>query len=204
MATETTETKTKTTTANGPQAASVASAPERFARVQIDRPSFSPESFLQREEGGSKKEIYKGPALQGYLASFIDLGQQADDDGTLRAMTAYVVVATAPTIGFDRNEERVEVKIGDEIILWPNTKLDQAIQAATGATPRDAATHPTHMVELWILPLSRDPHKSKGGEARRMWTFDVRMEPTPIPRKTTKVALNVLAGVNVPTLASGN
>lgn len=198
---------TKNTKKGAPEAP-VYKAPEGFEKIQIDRPSYQAENFLQRVEG-TKREVYTGPPLQGYLAAAVDFGDQTDQEtGETRRMTAFVIKCTAPTKAFERipgnaDGKLIEVPAGGEVLLWPNVRLVQAIEAACGIDATKAANHPTHMIHLWIMPLSREPFKSQQtGEDRRMWSFDVRAQPQAVLRKGA-VVLNILGAHTPQALPNG-
>lgn len=206
MANETTE-EIKTTGKSADKAkAYEVQAPAGFEKINIDRPAYQPENFLERIQG-TKREIYaaNGPILQGLLAAFVTFKDVVDEQtGDIRAVSAYVVRLTAPTKAFERvmgsvDGKMVDVPAGADVLLWPNARLDQALEAACGVSGAKAANHPTHMVEFWLRPIGRDPFKAANGEDRRMWNFDVRAKPQPVPRKGT-VALNILGGVSAPAL----
>lgn len=165
--------------------------PEGFVEVQIDRPSLKFENDTKRE---GNDEIYTGQAYQGYLAAYFDFGERLDEETEeLRATGAYVLQLTKPGKAFDRDGKPIKRAIGEEVLLWPNVRLDQAIAAAAGVEAKLAAQHPTHMIHMRITPIKRAPFKNKAGVTQRMWQFKVEVAPRPVVR-AGKTALGLLAG----------
>ncbi len=197
-----TTTEAKTDKKNGapPPEAEVNAKVEKddgFVEVILDRPALNFELELQRE---GKNEIYKGSPVQGLLLACLRLGLREDDDGKVKELTAYIVKLTKPAKAYTREggDVAVECKPGDEVLMWPNAKLDQAIILATGCdTAAEAANNATHAMHIRVEPLSRVPFKGKNGEAQRMWNFKVSVHPKPVPRDT-KSAIGVMRAITAP------
>ncbi len=157
-----------------------------FVEIVLDRPSLNFENFLQRD---GKNEIYKGDPVEGLLLASLKLGIRENDDGTVKELTAYILKLSKPAKAFTQEsvDTPVDCKAGDEVLMWPNAKLDQAIALATGMKAADAANHPTHAMHIRVQPLSRVPFKAKNGDAQRMWNFRVSAKPTPVLRDKKSV-----------------
>lgn len=141
---------------------------DEFVDYVIDRPSFKPELFTKRDEKNPEKEVYTGLPVQGYWIGHGSMGNIVDQTtGEEREAFAYIVRLTAPTRVKDRSGDTIEAKKGDEIYVWENAQLKQAL-------PPAAANHPDLCVHMKVTPLFRSPMK---GQNKKLWQFKFQMAP---------------------------
>jgi hypothetical protein len=157
-----------------------------FVKVQFNRPSFKFENMTVRDEKNPGRETYTGKPIQGKLVALVDLGEVETDDGEVRPQSAYVLVLEKEAIAYDRSNQKVALKEGDEAFLWRTSQLDQAIAAAAGMSVQDAANGP-FIMRLRITPLYREPFTSaklaeRGIKSARMWHYEVAVSPKKLPR----------------------
>jgi len=79
-----------------------------------------------------------------------------------RNWTAFLIRLTAPTVAVDRDDNNVDVPIGDEVLVPATHILRQALGKA--------ATHPNDVYEVKIQPLA----KSDIGGDQSMWRYKVQ------------------------------
>jgi hypothetical protein len=175
-----------------------------FVEIQLNIPSLKFELDTKRE---GTDEIYTGQVYQGLLAGYRKFGDSVDSEtGELREQAAFVLSLTKPGKAYDREGKPIARKIHDEVLLWPNAQINQAIAtvAANGMTAEQAAMHPTHMLHLKIKPIKRSPYKTRDGKIQKMWTIKVS-NGTSVARKDSKVAFGALSPViDVPALQAQN
>jgi hypothetical protein len=165
MATTTETTKTDTKMAKPAQTDVMTKngvTDDEFAtELVLDRPSFKPEMLTKRDEKRPKIELYDGPSVDGFWLAHRSLGETVDPEtGKKRPMNAYIVKLCSPCVTFNRDDERVESKAGDQIIVWETAQLLQVI-------PADLANHPTQVVKMRMSPQFRAPHPTN--PQWRMW-----------------------------------
>lgn len=155
-----------------------------FQEVVLDRPSFKPESFSQRQEG-SDKEVYKGLPVQGWLIGHAEMGDIEDDEaeGGVRKAFAYMIKLTKPVKCKNRDGDVIDCKPGDEIYVWESAQIKQAI-------PATAANHPALCLHVRLTPKFRAPLK---GQNRKMWNWEVKVSPNPKPRKEVGSGSSLIA-----------
>jgi hypothetical protein len=157
-------TETKTAKKNGQTAA----AEDEFVEYVIDRASFKPELFTKRDENKPEKEIYIGLPVQGFVLGHVSMGKIYDEEkDEEREAFAYVFKLSRPTKVKDRSGDVVEAKVGEEIYVWENAQMKQAV-------PPTAANHPAMCLHIRVTPLFRAPLP---GEKKKLWHFDFKLAP---------------------------
>lgn len=178
--------ETKGAIENSPPTEVVESAADGFTDYVIDRPSFDPELFLQRDEKNPKIELYTGKPVQGLWFQHCSLGKVVDNQtGKLRDMMAYLVQLTAPAICSDRDGNRVNAKVKDTILVWETAQLLQAL-------PPEVANHPQFVVHMRMLPEYRGPHPKQ--PQQRMWRTKFQLAANAkVPRSQVTEGAAVIA-----------
>lgn len=176
---------------------------DEFVEIKVDRDSLKFELFTARDEKNPNLEKYNGMPVEGFLVAFLDMGERLDEEtGEMKATQAFVLELTKPTKAINMAGEVVDKKIGDEVLLWPNAMLNQALRLATGVQDlRAMASHPSHMIKIRVTPIHREP--IKGDAKKKMWRFKTEAVPRPFPR-VGKNAYGILSMATPPAALLAN
>lgn len=159
-----------------------------FVDFVIDRPAFKPEVLTERSTDDVNKEIYVGPAVTGYVVANAKLGEALDKQtGELRDVYAYIFKLSKPAKVTNREGKMFDAQPGDEIYVWENAQLLQAI-------PREVANCPTHVLHTSIYRSGTFRGPNPSDKTQRMWSIKVaNAKVNPVPRSQIQSGASVIA-----------
>lgn len=115
--------------------------------------------------------------LIGYLVDCLDMPPIRD-----KPWSAFLIRTTEPTVAMNREKEMVDVGVGEEVLVPATYQLSQMLTKA--------ASHPTLAFEVSIKPDKQI--KLDGGQ--KMWTFEIGVNPNPIPLRQVGGSAAILSG----------
>jgi hypothetical protein len=109
-----------------------------------------------------------------------------------RPWDAFLIRLTRPTKAIDRDDNLVDVGVGDEVLI-PATFI-------LASTLSKAATDAEKVYEIRIQPTKT----IDVGGGQEMWEYDLAAKPNPRPRKHFGLAAAVSVNQSAPQLIDGN
>jgi len=132
-----------------------------------------------------KVEMCRKKPLIGYL-----INRLAMPPINGRAWDAFLVRATEPTLGVDRDGNVQELGVGSEVLIPATYELAQFFSRA--------ASSPTNVFEVFIGADKKIPI----GGGQTMWTFELWANPEPVARAKFGLAAALGEGQRTPAPAA--
>jgi hypothetical protein len=169
-----------------------------FHKVIVEMPAFKPEPFSEREEQGSKVQVYTGTQLNAEILGARNFGAMKDaegrpmtnDDGEPNNMIALVLKLDADCNVVGRDQKPIMAKKGDTILWFATVQARQAIMNALRLEAGDKhqaeelfvrAMNGEYGIRIECMPQKQIEHpKNKNF---KMWTYEIAVHESPVKRE---------------------